>query len=277
MRPLQQIAWKSIGRTLDNYAGNPGSSGNLRQPGECNGRNRGYEPSSDFLSASPDTNDFGMKAIVLVIACLAMRSVGVSGAQPGLHWDGSQGDYFGDDDGPFTVGFRFRAETDFVVTGFGAFDYLGDGFGHSHTIGLWDAASGSLIATATVNPGNGASLVGQFRYVDVAGVTLAANREYIVAASEFYGATRDLYVSVPATAFKMAPGLSYLAPRSAAEAPGLVFPELEIGAPLSGMFGANFQVTAVPEPASWALLVVSFGWGWAVWARSRGTLDRKVA
>jgi hypothetical protein len=215
-----------------------------------------------------------MKAIVLAIACLTTLSVGVSGAQPGLQWDGSQGDYFGDDDGPFTVGFRFRAETDFVVTALGAFDYLGDGFGHSHVIGLWDVASGSLMATATVNPGSGAPLVGQFRYVDVAGVTLTANREYIVAASEFYGATRDLYASVPAAAFTMAPDLSYLAPRSAAEAPGLVFPELEIGAPFSGVFGANFQVTAVPEPSTWALLLASFGWGGAVWVRSRLTLKR---
>ena len=218
-----------------------------------------------------------MNATVPLLAVLAALPVTLFGAQPGLHWDGSQGDYFGDDDGPFTVGFRFRAETDFAVTALGAFDYLGDGFSQSHTIGLWDVASGSLMATATVTPGTGAPLVGQFRYMDVAGVTLAANREYIVAASEFYGSTRDLYASVPAAAFTMAPGLSYLAPRSAAEAPGLVFPEFEIGAPFSGVFGANLQVTAVPEPSTCVLFAAGLGWGGAVWARSRRTLNRQVA
>lgn len=223
---------------------------------------------------NPGTNDSGMKATVLWIAALAVLPIRLFGAQPGLQWDGSQGDYFGDDDGPFTVGFRFRAETDFAVTALGAFDYLGDGFSLSHTIGLWDVASGSLIATATVAPGTGSPLVGQFRYVDIAGVMLTANREYIVAASEFYGATRDLYGSVPAEAFTMAPGLSYLAPRSAAEAPGLVFPELEIGAPFSGVFGANLQVTAVPEPATWVLFAAGLGLGGAAWVRSRQTLNR---
>lgn len=223
---------------------------------------------------NPGTNDSGMKATVVWVTALTALPATLLGAQPGLQWDGSQGDYFGDDDGPFTVGFRFRAETDFVVTALGAFDYLGDGFSQSHTIGLWDVASGSLIATATVTPGTAAPLVGQFRYVDVAGVNLTGNREYIVAGSEFYGATRDLYGSVPAAAFTMAPGLSYLAPRSAAEAPGLVFPVLEIGAPFSGVFGANLQITTVPEPSTWDLFAVGLGWGGAVWVRSRRALNR---
>lgn len=220
------------------------------------------------------TNDSGMKASVSLVAILAAVPVTLCGAQPGLLWDGSQGDYFGDDDGPFTVGFRFRAETEFVVTALGAFDYLGDGFSQSHTIGLWEVASGSLMATATVTPGSAAPLVGQFRYADVTGVTLTANREYIVAASEFYGATQDLYSSVPAAAFTMAPGLSYLAPRSAAEAPGLVFPELEIGAPFSGVFGANLQIAAVPEPSARSLFATALGMGGAVWMRSRRTLKQ---
>ena len=105
-------------------------------------------------------------------------------------------------------------------------------------------------------------------------MNLTGNREYIVAASEFYGATRDLYASVPAAAFTMAPGLSYLAPRSAAEAPGLVFPVLETGAPFSGVFGANLQITTVPEPSIWVLFAAGLGWGGAVWTRSRRTSNR---
>lgn len=178
------------------------------------------------------------------------------GAQSALLWDGAKADYFGDDDGPFTLGFRFHSETDFQVTALGAFDYLGDGFTQSHLIGLWEASSRSLVVTATIGPGTGGALDGQFRYVGIPGVSLSANTEYIVAGSDFYGSVQDVYGSVPAEAFTMTPGLTYLGPQSAGEAAGLVFPELQIGAPLSGIFGANFQFTVVPEPSTWGLLSV---------------------
>jgi Domain of unknown function (DUF4082) len=191
----------------------------------------------------------------LLVAFIAFP-VAMHGAQSALLWDGAKADYFGDDDGPFTLGFRFHSETDFQVTALGAFDYLGDGFTQSHLMGLWEATSRTLIVTATIGSGTGGTLDGQFRYVDVPAVSLSANTEYIVAVSDFYGSVQDLYGSVPADAFTMTPGLTYLGPQSAGEAAGLVFPELQIGAPFSGVFGANFQFTVVPEPSTWALLSV---------------------
>lgn len=210
-----------------------------------------------------------MKTTAALITALIALPTAVQCAQPALLWDGSQSDYFSDDDGPFTLGFRFRSETDLRVTGLAAFDYLGDGFTQSHTLGLWEASSRSLIATATVGPGTDGTLVGQFRYVSIPGVSLSANTEYIVAASDFHGSIQDLYASVPADAFTMAPGLKYLGPQSAGESPGLVFPELQIGAPLSGIFGANLQFTVVPEPSTWALLSVGGVLGAAFCVRSR--------
>jgi len=191
-----------------------------------------------------------------LLAAFIAFPVAMHGAQSALLWDGANADYFGDDDGPFTLGFRFHSETDFQVTALGAFDYLGDGFTQSHLIGLWEASSRSLVVTATIGPGSAGALDGQFRYVGIPGVSLSANTEYIVAVSDFYGSVQDLYGSVPADAFTMTAGMTYLGPQSAGEAAGLVFPELQIGAPFSGVFGANFQFNVVPEPSTWALLSV---------------------
>lgn len=196
-----------------------------------------------------------MKTILAALALVVSLPITLRGAESALQWDGAQADYFSDVDGPFTLGFQFRVESDITVTALGAFDYLRDGFATPHTIGIWSAAGGDPIATATVGAGVAGSLDGQFRYVGVSGVTLFAHTEYIVGASDFFGTVNDIYAgSVLVNQFSMAPAVTFLGHRGAGEAPGLVFPTGHWEELSPATFGANFQFVAVPEPTTWGLL-----------------------
>jgi hypothetical protein len=192
--------------------------------------------------------------LTILLLLTAIPSL-VPGSQPAILWDGSQADFFSDTDGPFTLGFQFRIESDITVTALGAFDYQGDGFVTPHSIGIWTLAGGAPLATATVPSGASGSLEGQFRYVGISGLSLSANTEYIIGASGYYGTVNDIYAgSVPVQAFSTASAVTFLGHRGAGEAPGLVFPTLHFDALSPTTFGANFQFVSVPEPSSWALL-----------------------
>ena len=179
------------------------------------------------------------------------------GAEPAIRWDGAHADYFADDDGPFTIGFQFRANSDLAITALGTFDYLLDGFSTAHSVGIWTAEGGAPIATANLSDGTTASLRGQFRYVDVSGITLKAGTEYVIGASGLYGATKDLYASgVPVSAFSMNPAITFLGSRGSGEGEGLNFPEVHFDSLSPTTFGANFEFSAVPEPSVGALLAL---------------------
>jgi hypothetical protein len=204
-----------------------------------------------------------MKISVLFLSFFAVGSFSLRGAQPAIVWDGSHADFFSDVDGPFTLGFQFRVQSDITVTALGVFDYLGDGFVTPHSIGIWTLAGGAPIATCTVPAGNAGSLVGQFRYVNTPGITLSANTEYIIGASELYGTANDIYAgSVSVQDFSTSSEIAFLGFRGAGEEAGLVFPTRQFDALSPTTFGANFQFVTVPEPSTWALLgggLVLFG------------------
>ena len=196
-----------------------------------------------------------MKTLLGLSALLAMLPVaGHAAPQPAVDWNGSQAVFFSDNDGPFTLGFRFRADSAFTVTSLGAFDYLGDGLATAHTVGIWSLNGGTPLAIATVPSGSSAPLLGAFRYATISDLTLSANTEYIIGASDFYGQVSDIYPYAP-QGFSTAPGVTFMASRETENgAVGLVFPQssdlLTGGAPLA----ANFQFIAVPEPSAAALL-----------------------
>lgn len=204
-----------------------------------------------------------MKTFISFLVLLTTIPISLPGAQPAIVWDGSQADFFSDVDGPFTLGFQFRVKSDITVTSLGMFDYLGDGFVTLHSIGIWTLAGGAPIATATVPAGAAESLVGQFRYVSVSGISLSAGTEYIIGASDLYGTANDIYAgSVPVPAFTTSSEIAYQGYRGAGEEPGLVFPTVHFDALSPATFGANFQFETIPEPSIWALLglgLVLFG------------------
>ena len=96
-----------------------------------------------------------MKTFLTLLALLSTFPVVLPAApQPAVDWNGAQADFFSDNDGPFTLGFRFCADSELTVTSLGAFDYLGDGLATAHMVGIWSLNGGAPLAVATVPSGS---------------------------------------------------------------------------------------------------------------------------
>ena len=152
---------------------------------------------------------------------------------------------FSDDDGPYTLGFRFRADFDLRITSLGAFDHLGDGLATTHIVAIWPVDGNAPLESVMIAAGTRAPLLGAFRYAAVSNLILSANTDYIVGASDFYGSGADIYPWMP-TVFSTSPGIHFLGAReSSYELAGLHFPgdEYNPGAPLA----VNFQFVPVPR------------------------------
>jgi hypothetical protein len=164
----------------------------------------------------------------------------------GWEWDG---------DGPWTLGYSFRADKDLIVSALGAYDFGQDGFTTDHQVGLWDA-SGILLASVVVRSSD--QLVDRFRYSEIDGVRLVAGATYMLGASD-YGFGDGYLLDADVGSMN---GITYLN-SNYLEGFGLLRPT-KVGF-AGGYFGANMltgavnAVSAVPEPSSWALMLVGFG------------------
>jgi len=94
--------------------------------------------------------------------------------------------------GDYTVGWRFTNSEGITVTDLGVFDLGDDGLNHASEVVLWDASTGSRMASATVPSGTAAATVGSFRYAGISAVTLPAG-DWIVA-SQAFGTNPDDYM-----------------------------------------------------------------------------------
>src|ERR1043166_7258957 len=157
-----------------------------------------------------------MKTFMPLLGLLALQLTSLPAAPvPAVNWDGVQAIFFSDNDGPFTTGFRFRAESDLKVTALGAFDYQGDGLVTIHGVGIWSLSGGAPLVSATVPSGTAAGLLGAFRYAPIPDFFLTAKTEYIIGASDYYGqdtSIRDIY-PWSAQGYSFAPGVIFLAAR----------------------------------------------------------------
>jgi hypothetical protein len=200
-----------------------------------------------------------MKTFAIALALLSALRVTLPAAPvPAVNWDGAQAIFFSDNDGPFTTGFRFRADSDLKVSALGAFDYQGDGLVAAHGVGIWSPSGGAPLASATVPLGTAAPLLGAFRYATIPDLILSANTEYIIGASDYYGQDTTIHDIYPwsAQGYSFAAGVTFLAaPETDNESFGLVFPDMEEnpGSPLT----ANFQFVAIPEPSG-SLIACTF-------------------
>lgn len=153
--------------------------------------------------------------------------------------------------GPGTAGFEFDINAQTRVTALGFFDEFGDTvLNNSHQIGLWNVASGALVAQATVTPG--ASLSGGFFWQNLPSPLIIPNGTYRLAA-RYSDIDLDL-------ARAIVPGQNVIFHQDASfvnayisAGTGFEMPTLAVSAVNYGFFGPNMDFTVVPEPET-------FGW-----------------
>lgn len=154
-----------------------------------------------------------------------------------------------------TVGFNFTANEAMSITALGIWNADGS-IDFSHEVGLWDAA-GTLLASVVIGPQTSAA--GTFVYADTSGITLTAGSNYAIGARYRLGET-DNYIS-GASGVSVDPAITFLGANRSPNGSGFAFPSVSDGT--GGRFGPNFQFEsvngAIPEPASWAMMLAGFG------------------
>lgn len=158
----------------------------------------------------------------------------------------------------FTLGYDFSLSSALTVNALGYWD---NGRNNNHQVGIWDS-SNNLVASTTVLGTD--SLVGHFRWGSIGPVTLGPGRYTI--GGEFLG---DGTFNSFATGIVTHSAFTYGSDRQIIGS-GLNLPTRSIGAYGSnGILEVSFSTAAVPEPASWALMISGFGMAGAMIRRRR--------
>jgi hypothetical protein len=157
--------------------------------------------------------------------------------------------------GDVTIGWQFTLSSAVTVNELGFFDADSDGLSDDHPVGIFDSG-GTLLISATVPAGSGATLQDGFRLVPVAPLNLAPG-SYTIGG---FG----LQTSPDAFRFGVSgsttiPGLTLDDGVQSSSAPGLSFPTQVNTFAMEGYFGPNFTVDAViPEPSTAVLALSAF-------------------
>lgn len=136
-------------------------------------------------------------------------------------------------------------------------------------VGIWDA-TGNLVSSTLVTPAG--RLVGNYRYSAIEPLILAAG-QYVIAGQIFKGSTFPIELG----GYTTAPGYTWLADREGSGA----FAEPMSSFSSYGQQGfalVNFSVvSAVPEPATWTMMILGFGGVGMVIRRRRKTMGGTLA
>ncbi|MGH6998727.1 MAG: PEPxxWA-CTERM sorting domain-containing protein [Phenylobacterium sp.] len=190
----------------------------------------------------------------------ALTAAPAAAATPGIVLDDNFATFAG---GDWTMGWAFEVTTSQQLLGLGAFDYQEDGLYLDHEVGIWDA-SGALLASVVVTSAD--PLISGYRFASIAPLTLKAGSTYVVGAAD-YGFYRDP-IPVVGT-MTIAPGVTYLESRYF-RGTGLHLPE---GVMTGSQPAGNILLgSAVPEPATWAMMIIGFGAAGAMVRASRRRL-----
>ena len=156
--------------------------------------------------------------------------------------------------GPGTAGFSFTVgSAPLTIASLGVFDEFSDGvLSQSHEVGIWNATSQALVASANVTPT--ATFANSFFWVNLASpITLAAGTTYRIGA-QYADIDLDLARgNVPAGSVTVNSGVT-LGDAYLSSGSGFQFPDLNVAAANSGFFGPNAGFSAVPEPSAYALV-----------------------
>ena len=189
--------------------------------------------------------------------------------------------------GSFTsIGFRFQTGANAItVDQLGVWDFGLNGLLTTHDVGIY-TDGGTLLTSGTVGSGLTGSLVGQFRYVDIADIVLNPNTFYVISAQmgangDFfaYGETAGVVDTLAGFTTNLGITVDPLNGGRFAFTPGdtLSFPNVN-GNPFTAFLGPNFlgdegvpppPNNNVPEPGTIALLAASGFSGMGVAIRRR--------
>lgn len=156
-------------------------------------------------------------------------------------------------DGPFTLGWQFTVNAPIRIDGLGVFDAGQNGLVDSHEVGLWNSA-GQLLTSATVSAGTVDPLIANFRYVGIWPVTLRPGT-YYVGAVWLNGDDPNVFTQETGVVSTL-PQITYVQ-ASFANGSTLTDPTAVTGL-TPGYFGPNL-LAAVPEPATWAMMLLGLG------------------
>jgi hypothetical protein len=202
-----------------------------------------------------------IKLMAAVAAAAAAVALSANAGTPALTYTGGDAQL---GNGPFTLGWEFTTSQAFRVDALGAYDSGLDGLVESHDVGLWDNL-GNLLASTTIASGTGATLVDNFRYNSIASVLIGPGT-YFVGALWLDGGDPNVFPGQGATT--TVAGLTYV--QNGYATGGSLADPTQTSGEAASYFGANLQVGNVPEPMTWALMLVGFGgMGAALRARRR--------
>lgn len=194
------------------------------------------------------------------VSSAAIAAPAVNLITPGSTYNGGQ----------YTLGFEFSVSTNQSIDALGVYDHDGDGLGSNASIGLWDAG-GNLLTSTTINAGGG-TLNGLFRFQSITPYALTAGTHYIIGAF-----TQDLASSLgtgQGGTGTIHPLVTIYQDRYSNFNSAFSFPDTTDNN-VGGWLGGNFNLAGVvPEPATWAMLLIGFGaLGGAMRRRARTQLN----
>lgn len=155
-----------------------------------------------------------------------------------------------------TVGFTFDVLEDIDVTALG-WNAAGGSIDSNHRVGIWNT-SGTLLASTVVT--SASATLGGFGYSALAGGPLRLTvGSYVIGGRDrlFDG---DTYLS-GFTAVSTSPSIALTGAARSTLLSGFSYPSVQAQGTL-GRVGPNFQFTSVagvPEPATWAFMILGFG------------------
>jgi hypothetical protein len=222
-----------------------------------------------------------MKTIRSFASAAALALAAVAAPLPALANTAIQfmgvGNTFDSLTGSEMIGWAFTANANLSVTKFGWF-VVNPSLNSFHDVGMWDA-SGTLLAQSTVLAPRSGDENG-FTFVSTAftAFTLTAGQTYFIGGRET-ASDADRYVT-NLDFLQTDPAITFVGAARSASATGFAFPGL-VQPGVRGRFGPNFKFDVlpdpdpvdpgpgVPEPATWAMLILGFGAAGAALRRRR--------
>ena len=157
-----------------------------------------------------------------------------------------------------TLGWTFTANSNVNVTSLGWFAPIDAQLNSSHLVGIWNSL-GVLLGSTTVTAG--AADATFFRYANVASpIALISGQSYIIGGEDKLGDGDNFYFNT--NGLTTDPAITFGGSARSANRSGFALPTIFTPGNRS-YFGPNFQfgaaLPAVPEPTTWAMLILGFG------------------